>query len=200
MTQSQAYVLAQAIDYQYHFCGVISIQYGYSSQVATGSDNAIGTDFLNGVRNLPTQVTLTVAESDVMRQDGWSARMIDALEGIKKGRYLCTLVTPMKTYQNMVLTDFSAVCDEFSQNHGWSGTLTFTQTSLFGWGKAKDNASVIVNTGSAGAVQTVSNDVPQTVISSGASSSGSGGGTNYSSGRTVLSPLQQMAQRAGVKL
>ena len=87
MIQSEAYLLASGIDYQYHFCGVISIQYAYTSLVASGSDNAIGTDFLNGVRNQPTQVTLTVAESDAMRQDGWSARMIDCLEGIKMGRY-----------------------------------------------------------------------------------------------------------------
>ncbi len=94
MTRSSAYVLASGIDYQYHFCGVISVQYAYSSLVASGSDQAIGTDFLNGVRNQPAQVTLTVAESDAMRQGGWSARMIACLEGIKMGRYLCTLVTP----------------------------------------------------------------------------------------------------------
>ena len=192
MTRSSAYVLASGIDYQYHFCGVISVQYAYSSLVASGSDQAIGTDFLNGVRNQPAQVTLTVAESD---QDGWSARMIACLEGIKMGRYLCTLVTPLKTFDNMVLTDFTAVQDEYSQA-GWSGTLTFTKTSLFGWGRAKDNSSVIVNTASAGAVQTVSNEVPSTVVSSGAPSSGGGGGSSSA----VLSPLQQMARRAGVRL
>ena len=195
MTRSSAYVLASGIDYQYHFCGVISVQYAYSSLVASGSDQAIGTDFLNGVRNQPAQVTLTVAESDAMRQDGWSARMIACLEGIKMGRYLCTLVTPLKTFDNMVLTDFTAVQDEYSQA-GWSGTLTFTKTSLFGWGRAKDNSSVIVNTASAGAVRTVSNEVPSTVVSSGAPSSGGGGGSSSA----VLSPLQQMARRAGVRL
>ena len=199
MTRSSAYILAQGIDYQYHFCGVISIQYAYSSLVASGSDNAIGTDFLNGVRNQPTQVTLTVAESDAMRQDGWSARMIAALEGIKMGRYLCTLVTPMKTYDNMVLTDFTAVQDEYSQS-GWSGTLTFTKTSLFGWGKAKDNASVIVHTAAPGAVQTISNEVPATVVSSGSSGGGGSGGGTVSRSAPALSPLQQMAQRAGVRL
>ena len=199
MTQSSAYILAQGIDYQYHFCGVISIQYAYSSLVASGSDNAIGTDFLNGVRNQPTQVTLTVAESDAMRQDGWSARMIAALEGIKMGRYLCTLVTPMKTYDNMVLTDFTAVQNEYSQS-GWSGTLTFTKTSLFGWGKAKDNASVIVHTAAPGAVQTISNEVPATVVSSGSSGGGGSGGGTASRSAPALSPLQQMAQRAGVRL
>ena len=198
MTRSSAYVLASGIDYQYHFCGVISVQYAYSSLVASGSDQAIGTDFLNGVRNQPAQVTLTVAESDAMRQDGWSARMIACLEGIKMGRYLCTLVTPLKTFDNMVLTDFTAVQDEYSQA-GWSGTLTFN-------GKTGEVASVtygvgggsIVNTASAGAVQTVSNEVPSTVVSSGAPSSGGGGGGSSSS--AVLSPLQQMARRAGVRL
>ena len=146
-----------------------------------------------------TQVTLTVAESDAMRQDGWSARMIAALEGIKMGRYLCTLVTPMKTYDNMVLTDFTAVQDEYSQS-GWSGTPTFTKTSLFGWGKAKDNASVIVHTAAPGAVQTISNEVPATVVSSGSSGGGGSGGGTVSRSAPALSPLQQMAQRAGVRL
>ena len=187
MIQSSAYVVVPGVDYQYHFCGVISIQHNFTSQVASGSDSAIGTDYLNGVRNLPSQVTLTVAESDAMRQSGWAARMVEAFEAIKRGRHLCTLVTSMKTYTNMVLTDFNVIQDEMSQS-GWSGTLTFTQTNIFGWGKAQDNGSTIVNTASAGAVQTVSGS---TVVSS---------GSGRSSSAIVLSPLQQMAQRAGVRL
>lgn len=190
MIQSSAYVVVPGIDYQYHFCGVISIQHTYTSQVASGADSAIGTDYLNGVRNLPSQVTLTVAETDTMRQSGWSARMLEAFEAIKLGRHLCTLVTSMKTYTNMVLTDFDVIQDEASHD-GWSGTLTFTQTNIFGWGKAVDN-STIVNTASTGPVQTVSNSTGGTTVIS----SGSG----RASSAQVLSPLQQMAQRAGVRL
>jgi len=124
MIQSSAYVMVPGIDYQYHFCGVISIQHTFTS---------------------------------------------------------------MKTYTNMVLTDFNVIQDEMSQS-GWSGTLTFTQTNLFGWGKAQDNSSTIVNTASAGAVQTVSGS---TVVSS---------GSGRTSSAVVLSPLQQMAQHAGVRL
>ena len=187
MIQSSAYVVVPGVDYQYHFCGVLSIQHTFTSQVASGSDSAIGTDYLNGVRNLPSQVTLTVAESDAMRSAGWAARMVEAFEAIKRGRHLCTLVTSMRTYTNMVLTDFNAIQDEMSQS-GWSGTLTFTQTNIFGWGKAQDNSSAITNTASAGAVQTVSG---ATVVSS---------GSGRTSSAVVLSPLQQMAQRAGVRL
>ena len=187
MTESSAYVVVPGVDYQYHFCGVISIQHTFTSQVASGSDSAIGTDYLNGVRNLPSQVTLTVAESDAMRTAGWAARMVEAFEAIKRGRHLCTLVTSMRTYTNMVLTDFNAIQDEMSQS-GWSGTLTFTQTNIFGWGKAQDNSSRVTNTASAGSVQTVSGN---TVVSS---------GSGRSSSAVVLSPLQQMAQRAGVRL
>lgn len=185
--QSSAYIVVPGIDYQYHFCGVISIQHTFSSQVASGSDSAIGTDYLNGVRNLPTQVTLTVAESDAMRQSGWSARMIESFEAIKRGRHLCTLVTNLRTYTNMVLTDFNAIQDEAS-HEGWSGTLTFTQTNIFGWGKAVDNSSQVTNVATSGSVQQVSSS---TVVSS---------GSGRSSSAVVLSPLQQMAARAGVKL
>ena len=40
MIQSTAYVVVPGVDYQYHFCGVISIQHTFTSQVASGSDSA----------------------------------------------------------------------------------------------------------------------------------------------------------------
>ena len=161
--------------YTYTFSGVLSIQHSFSLKIQTESESATGTDYINGARNQPDKVILSVLESDVGHLSGWSDRMLQAMESIKRTRVLCEVVTSARTYSGMLLSEFSAVADETSQS-GWQGTLTFTRTSPPAVPvKTNDNASTPVNTGSAGAVQTVS-DV----------------GTS--------SPFRQMLARAGISL
>ena len=173
---SSVTVQVPAYGYTYTFSGVLSVQHEFSLKIKTESESDTGTDYINGARNQPDKVTLTVLESDVGHQAGWADRMLQAMESLKRSRTLCAVVTSAKTYSSMLLSEFTATVDETSQS-GWQGTLTFTKcVSPSQAEKTNDNASKATHTGSAGPVQTVS----------------SAGGTS--------SPLGQMLQRAGVNL
>ena len=161
--------------FTYTFSGVISIQHAFSLKIRTESESAAGTDYVNGARNQPDRVILTVLESDVGHLSGWADRMLQAMESLKRTRTLCNIVTSAKTYSAMLLSEFTATVDETSQS-GWQGVLTFVQyVPPAVPEKTNDNASAVTHTGSAGPVQTVS-----------------GTGTS--------SPLRQMLQRAGVDI
>ena len=159
----------------YTFSGVLSVQHAFSLKIQTESESATGTDYVNGARNQPDRVILTVLESDVGHLSGWADRMLQAMESLKRTRTLCNVVTSAKTYSAMLLSEFTATVDETSQS-GWQGVLTFVQyVPPAVPEKTNDNSSAATHTGSAGPVQTVS-----------------GTGTS--------SPLRQMLQRAGVDI
>ena len=161
--------------YTYTFSGVLSVQHAFSLKIRTEAESASGTDYVNGARNQPDKVILSVIESDVGHAAGWADRMLQAMESIKRPRTLCEVVTSATTYSAMLLSEFTATVDESSQS-GWRGELTFVQyVPPAEPEKTNDNASTATHTGSAGPVQTVSNT-----------------GTS--------SPLKQMLQRAGIHL
>ena len=153
---SSVQIRIPSFGYTYTFSGVLSIQHFFSLKLRTESESAYGTDYINGARNQPDRVILTVAETDVGHPAGWPDRMLQALESVKRTRTLCSVITPAKTYAGMLLSEFTATADESSQG-GWKGTLTFTQyvppeTRV----KTNDNSSATTHTGAAGAAQTVS--------------------------------------------
>ena len=92
-----------------------------------------------------------------MHMPGWSARMLQALDAIRYNRCLCILATNLMVFYNMLLSGIDVVWDE-TNNNGFSGTLTFTESSeeVVEEQETEDtNASVQTNTGSAGTGQTV---------------------------------------------
>ena len=135
--------------YQYRFTGVTSIEHTLSLNLE--KDSAQGTDIVNGARNKPDQLTLSVIETDAEHMSGWAADMLEAMDALKRNRVLCRVTTSMGTYANMLLTEISAKQDESNQ-YGWSGTLSFTEYVPEGKKKKKaaNNASTKKNTGSAG--------------------------------------------------
>jgi len=154
LKSSSAYVSC-AVDgktYTYHFTGVTSIEHNLALNLNNAS--AQGTDIVNGARNLPNQVTLSVVETDVEHSPGWAAGMMNVLASLKRRRILCEVVTPLVTYERMLLTEITATQDEENQD-GWSGTLVFmeyisvTEENEANT-KANDNSSVRKNTGSSG--------------------------------------------------
>ena len=158
--------------YTYHFTGVTSIEHN----LALNLDNTAsqGMDIVNGARNLPDQVTLSVIETDAEHPAGWAARMLEAMTALKKQRTLCRVVTSMGSYDQMLLTEITATQDEENQC-GWSGSLAFMEyipvtEETAEAVKANSNSSVRKNTGSAGSAAKLSG-----------------------------SPFMQMLQRAGVK-
>jgi len=138
--------------YTYHFTGVTEIEHNLALNLNNTSTQ--GTDIVNGARNLPDQVTLSVVETDAEHSPGWAAAMLNVLSSIKKRRLLCRVVTSMAAYDNMLLTEITATQDGENQD-GWSRSLSFMEyipvtEENAADAKANDNSSVRKNTGSAG--------------------------------------------------
>ena len=144
--------------YTWRFTGVTGIEHNLALNLDNKSDQ--GADIVNGARNLADRVTLDVVETDTEHSPGWSARMLEAMAALKKGRYLCRVVTSMAAYDRMLLTEITAVQDEENQC-GWSGTLTFmeylpvTEENAED-AKANSNSSVRKNTGNTGSAGKIS--------------------------------------------
>jgi hypothetical protein len=51
-----------------------------------------------------------------------------SLAAIKESRYLCKVVTSLRTYDDMLLSSIDVLQDETCPE-GWTGTLTFTHAS-----------------------------------------------------------------------
>ena len=154
---SAAYVPARVNDEPcaWHFTGVTAIEHNLS--LSLNSTAVQGADLINGARNQPDRVTLTVIETDAEHSPGWSARMLAAMAGLKRKRMLCGVVTSMGSYTDMLLTEITATQDEENQC-GWSGSLTFTQYVPSDGGgsvKTNDNSSARQNTGFTGTVKKV---------------------------------------------
>ena len=86
MSKSTAYIIAEGIDYVYRFCGVTEIEYNFALNI--DADTSQGGDIINGARRLPNQIRLSVVETDVASQSGWSASMLAALDSIRRNRDL----------------------------------------------------------------------------------------------------------------
>ena len=116
--KSTAYIIAEGIDYTYRFCGVTEIEYNFALNI--DADTSQGGDIINGARRLPNQIRLSVVETDVSSQPGWSASMHSALDSIRRNRVLCRVVTSMGSWENMLLSEITATQDETNQ-YGWAG-------------------------------------------------------------------------------
>ena len=137
----------------WHFTGVTAIEHHLSLNLEGMASQ--GTDIVNGARNRPDRVTLSVIETDAAGGAGRSARILEAMNTLKKNRTLCRVVTSMGSYKQMLLTEITAAQDEENQC-GWKGTLHFVEyvpaAEGSASGKTNTNSSARTNTGSAGTV------------------------------------------------
>ena len=152
MAHSSAYIILKETGTAYHFTGVTEIVHHLALKIFDKADVTEVASFVNGAKNEPDRVTLSVIETDAAHSaDGWSARMMDILYSVKRNRMLCRVVTPQKSYEDMLLSEISATHNAENPD-GWSGELTFTEyipMAVLGEEKADDNASTPKNTGSA---------------------------------------------------
>ena len=148
---SSAYITVKDYNQTYHFTGVLSVTHALSLKVFEKADATELGSFVNGAKNQPDKVTLSVLETDAAHSaSGWATRMLDVLESVKRNRLLCRVVTPHHTYDDMLLTGISVTQDE-EHPDGWAGDLTFTEyipMAILGEAKTDDNASTPTNTGS----------------------------------------------------
>ncbi len=147
---SSASIYVPSYGYTYTFTGVLSANHTLSLKTDSDSESSTGIDYVNAARNAPNQITLEVIESDVGHVAGWSARMVQAMEALKRNRTLCTVSTKYFTYDSMLLTEFTLIEDATSQS-GWQGSLTFTQfRSSASGSKSNDYSSYSTNVGNSG--------------------------------------------------
>ena len=161
---SSVSVRLPSFGYTYTFTGVLSVKHEYSLKLQTDSSSASGDDYINGARNQPDKVILTVVETDVGHMAGWADRMLQAMESIKRNRYLCTVVTSALTYTGMLLSGLSVTEDE-KRDTGWQGMLTFTQYKTTAKvKKTNDNSSAAKHMGSSGQTQSVTGDALEQML------------------------------------
>ena len=134
------------------FDGITEISHALSLKVETDADNAKGTDYINNAKHEPDRVTLNVIMSNVSSAAGtWEAdshlsrsesdekpgenyysnRVVNTLSdlvALKESRTLCQVITDLRTYLNMLLTDITVTRDE-SNPSGWSGVLAFQEVT-----------------------------------------------------------------------
>ena len=165
---SAAYVTARVngASCAWHFTGVTSIEHSLS--LTLGSTASGEAELINGARNQPDRVTLTVLETDAEHMPGWSAHMLAAMASLKSRRELCGVVTSLGTYTDMLLTEITATQDEENQ-YGWSGSLSFTQYlpadgENTGTVKTNDNSSSREHTGFAGNVLRLTGEAASRLI------------------------------------
>ena len=152
MARSGAYIIIKGQGTSLHFTGVTEISHQIRLKIFDKADITEAASFVNGAKNEPDRVTLSVIETDAAHEAaGWSARMLEILYTVKRDRMLCEVITPQKAYSDMLLSEISAVHNAEIPD-GWSGELTFTEyipLAVLGEAKADDNASTPRNTGSA---------------------------------------------------
>jgi len=126
---STAYVLVKSLGWRYSFDGVTSVSHSLSLKIVTDADSSSEGDTVNNARNEPDVVTLSVVASDThVNVAGWSMQTLRSLAAIKESRYLCKVVTSLRTYDDMLLSSIDVLQDETCPE-GWTGTLTFTHAS-----------------------------------------------------------------------
>ena len=158
MPQSSAYIVVKEQGTALRFTGVTEITHRLGLKIFDKADVTEAASFVNGAKNEPDRVTLSVTETDAAHAaEGWSARMLDILYSVKRNRMLCRVCTPQKTYEDMLLSEISATHSAETPD-GWSGDISFTEyipTAVLGESKENDNASTPKNTGSAAPPKTV---------------------------------------------
>ena len=108
--QSTACILVKDLNLTYHFTGVTSITHSLSLKIIDQADITEQGSFVNGAKNQPDSVTLSVVETDAAHSArGWAERMLDVLASVKHRRLLCRVATPHHTYDNMLLSSVTAV-------------------------------------------------------------------------------------------
>ena len=128
---SLAYIFDPVRQKTISFDGVTEISHSLSLKVETDADNAKGADYINNARHEPDHVTLSVIMSESRDTYLGSNRVRDTLSDLitlKESRSLCQVITDLRTYTGMLLTDITVTRDDTTPS-GWSGTLSFQEAT-----------------------------------------------------------------------
>ena len=194
---ASAYIVVKPLDLTYRFTGITSVEHSFSLKLPDPSDSTSESGAVSGAKKQPDRVTLSVVESDASRQPGWAARMLDVLAAVHARQLLCRVVTAYHTYENMLLSSVSAVQDASNQA-GWRGTLTFTETAA-----VPDTAAAAASAATSGPGQPTGSDLDTGIPSAKAanqSSTPKNVGAAAPAKTVSGSPLQQMLRGSAIAL
>ena len=150
---SLAYIYNPAKQQTITFDGITEISHALSLKVETDADNAAGNDYINNAKHEPDRVSLNVIMSGCHDPSANSNRVVNTLSDIvalKESRTLCQVITDLRTYLNMLLTDITVTRDETNPS-GWSGVLAFQEVTATASAaapvKTNNNTSTTCNKG-----------------------------------------------------
>ena len=125
MKASDAVVTVKATGRTLRFSGVTALRITQSVKLAAEGDAENAKELVNGARNMPTRIVLTVVESDVSGS-GRCRETLAALTALRASRGLCALRTALMDCDSLLLTECAVTRDEAGP-FSWTGTLTFTE-------------------------------------------------------------------------
>ena len=121
------------------FSGVTQLRHGFTAKVNVDGESGAA-DVVNGARNQPNKLTLSVLASSVGHPAGWPRRLLESLERLKRNRTLVSAETSVFLYPRMLLSDLTVIQDDQSGD-GWTGTLILTEYAASGSSAASSGTS-----------------------------------------------------------
>ena len=89
------------------------LRHGFTAKVNVDGESG-ATDVVNGARNQPNKLTLSVLASSVGHPAGWPRRLLESLERLKRNRTLVSVETSVFLYPRMLLSDLTVIQDDQS--------------------------------------------------------------------------------------
>ena len=108
------------------FSGVTSLRHNLSLKLSTETDPTAASDLITAAKNEPTKLTLSISESDTSSDP---AVLFSSLISLKESRTLLQLITPLRTWANLLLSDLTITRDDKTP-FGFTGTLTLQETTV----------------------------------------------------------------------
>ena len=122
---SSTYLYNPSTAQVFTFSGVTSLRHNLSLKLSTETDPTAASDLITAAKNEPTKLTLSISESDTSSDP---AALFSSLITLKESRTLLQLITPLRTWSNLLLSDLTITRDDKTP-FGFTGTLNLQETA-----------------------------------------------------------------------
>ena len=129
---------------------VTQLRHAFTAKVNVDASSDAAGDLVNGARNQPTKLTLSILESGVGYPSGRCRLVLECLERLKRTRQILTVETALHTYSFMLLSDLTVIQDDRT-GEGFSATLIFTEVTALSQASASAASASAAATGSSSA-------------------------------------------------
>lgn len=135
----------------YMFDGVTKMAHNLSLKCEEEPDDKKKAEYLNNAKNEPNKVVLDATMSDVYttessltnKDNPRSKSAFGVLVELKESRRTVQVITPLRTYNNMLLVGITVEQDD-TIHYGWAGQLTFQEayeSTKSGGGTSRTNTA-----------------------------------------------------------